>query len=75
MEEERAVHLYLRGLALREAARLSTSLPGVDRKKVLRYLMREEGDGVSTICSSLGLPREVVGDILEGIEKELSGSD
>ena len=75
MEEERAVLLYLRSLALREAARISTSLPGADGRRVFRYLMREEGDGISTICSSLGLSREVVGDILEEIEKELAGSD
>jgi predicted transcriptional regulator len=73
MEEERAVLVYLRSLALQEAARITTSLPSADRHKVLRYLM-QEGDGVSTICSSLGLTRDVVGDILEEIEKEL-GSD
>ena len=75
MEEERAVLLYLRSLALREAARISTSLPGADGRRVFRYLMREEGDGISTICSSLGVSREVVGDILEVIEKDLAGSD
>ena len=31
MEEERAVLLYIRSLALREATRITTSLPGVDR--------------------------------------------
>lgn len=75
MEEERAVLLYLRSLALREAARISTSLPGVDRRKVLRYLMREDGDGMFSICSSLGIQKQVVGDILEEIEKELTNSD
>lgn len=75
MEEERAVLLYLRSLALREAARITTSLPSVDRRKVLRYLMREEGDAMGTICQSLGLQREVVGDILDEIEKELTSSD
>ena len=74
MEEERAVLLYIRSLALREAAKVTTSLSSVDRKRVLRYLMREEGDGMGTICSSLGLQREVVGDILDEIEREL-GSD
>lgn len=75
MEEERAVLLYLRSLALREAARITTALPSVDRRKVLRYLMREEGDAMGTICQSLGLQREVVGDILDEIEKELTSSD
>ncbi len=71
MEEERAVFLYVRGLALREAARITTSLPSDDRRKVLRYLMREEADGVTGISASLGLQKQVVGEILEEIEKEL----
>ena len=75
MEEERAVLLYIRSLALREAARITTSLPGVDRRKVLRYLMREEGDGITEISASLGLQKQVVGEILEEIEKELAGTD
>jgi predicted transcriptional regulator len=71
MEEERAVLLYIRSLALREAAKVTTSLSSVDRRRVLRYLLREEGDGMGTICSSLGLQREVVGGILEEIEREI----
>jgi predicted transcriptional regulator len=74
MEEERAVLLYLRSLALREAAMLSTTMAVSDRKKVLRYLMREM-DGNRNISASLGLQREVVGDILEEIEKELTPSE
>jgi predicted transcriptional regulator len=75
MEEERAVLLYLRSLALREAARITTSLPSYNRRKVLRYLMREEGDGIGDISTSLGLQRQVVGEILEEIEEELAGAD
>jgi predicted transcriptional regulator len=75
MEEERAVLLYIRSLALREAARITTSLPSVDRRKVLRYLMREEGDGITGISACLGLQKQVVGEILEEIEKELVGTD
>jgi predicted transcriptional regulator len=75
MEEERAVFLYIRGLALREAARITTSLPSDDRRKILRYLMREEGDGITGISVSLGLQKQVVGEILEEIEKELGGID
>jgi predicted transcriptional regulator len=75
MEEERAVLLYLRSLALREAARITTSLPSDDRRKVLRYLMREEGDGIGGISASLGLQKQVVGEILEEIEREFVGAD
>jgi predicted transcriptional regulator len=75
MEEERAVFLYIRGLALKEAARITTSLPSDDRRKILRYLMREEGDGITGISVSLGLQKQVVGEILEEIEKELGGID
>lgn len=74
MEEERAVLLYIRSLALRQAARITTSIPRGDRKKVLRYLMREENDGVGGISASLGIQRQAVGEILEEIENELSGS-
>jgi predicted transcriptional regulator len=75
MEEERAVLLYIRSLALREAAKITTSLPSDDRRKVLRYLMREESDGIGGISAILGLQKQVVGEILEEIEKELAGSD
>jgi predicted transcriptional regulator len=70
MEEERAVLLYLRSLALREAARITSSLGSADRKRVLRHLMRDS-EGVGDISASLGLGKEVVGEILEEIEKEL----
>lgn len=75
MEEERAVLLYLRSLALREAARITTSIPAGDRRKVLRYLMREESDGIGGICASLGLEKQAVSEILEEIENELTVSD
>ena len=75
MEEERAVLLYLRSLALREAARITTSLPSDDRRKVLRYLMREQGDGIGGISASLGLQKQVVGEILAEIEREFAGRD
>ncbi len=75
MEEERAVLLYIRSLALREAAKITTSLPTDDRRKVIRYLMREESDGIGGISASLGLQKQVVGEILQEIEKELSGPD
>lgn len=75
MEEERAVLLYVRSLALKEAAKITTSLPSDDRKRVLRYLMREEGDGIGNISASLGIQKQVVGEILEEIERELVGVD
>ena len=74
MEEERAVLLYLRSLALREAAAVSTTMGGADRKKVLRYLMRET-EGIADISASLGLQKQVVGDILEEIEKDLAAPE
>jgi predicted transcriptional regulator len=70
MEEERAVLLYLRSVALREAARVTNSLGTTDKKKILRYLMRES-DGIETIGSSLGLHKQVIDEILEEIEREL----
>ncbi len=72
MEEERAVLLYLRNLALREAARASTSMGTADRGKVLRYIMKEQRDGVRDLSASLGLQQQVVGEILEAIEREFS---
>jgi predicted transcriptional regulator len=75
MEEERAVLLYLRSLALKEAAKASTYLGVADRKKVLRYIVKEQRDGLEDMSSSLGLQQRVVGNILEEIEKELSSED
>jgi DNA-binding transcriptional ArsR family regulator len=75
MEEERAVLLYLRSLALKEAARASTTLGWDDRRKVLRYIMREQRDGIGDMSNSLGLQQDVVGDILEEIERELSATE
>lgn len=71
-EEERAVLLYLRSFALKEAARASTSLETSDRRKVLHYIMREQRDGIVRMSASLGLRQQVVGDILQEIERELS---
>ena len=75
MEEERAVLLYLRSLALREAARITTSIPSGDRRRVLRYLMREEIDGIGSMSASLGLQREAVWEVREEIENGVSGSE
>lgn len=75
MEEERAVLLYLRSLALKEAAKASTNLGMADRKKVLRYIVKEQRNGLEDMSSSLGLQQRVVGNILEEIEKELSSED
>jgi predicted transcriptional regulator len=75
MEEERAVLLYLRSLALKEAAKASTSLGLADRRKVLRYIVKEQRDGIGDISNSLGLQQRVVGDILAEIERELSATE
>jgi len=72
MEEQRAVLLYLRGLALRETARVTNSLGAADRKQVLKYIMKEQREGMDDISSSLGLQQRVVGSILEEIEKDLA---
>jgi len=72
MEEQRAVMLYVRNFALMEAAKATTSLRTADRRKVLRYLMKEQRDGIDDISTSLGLRQRVVGGILEGIERDLS---
>lgn len=75
MEEERAVLLYLRSLALREAAKASTSLGKADRRKVLRFILREQRDGIGDMSASLGLHQQVIGAILEEIERELTRTD
>jgi len=72
MEEQRAVLLYLRGLALREAARVTTSLGSAGRKEVLKYIMKEQRNGIDDISASLGLHQRIVESILEEIEKDLA---
>jgi predicted transcriptional regulator len=75
MEEERAVLLYLRNLAITEAARASGAFRGRDRRKTLRYLLREQNDSVNRMSTTLGLREQIVGDILVEIEKELWDED
>ena len=75
MEHERAVLLYLRSLALREAARTTRSLGKADRKRVLKYIMGEQGDSIRDMSQSFGLQQNVVGDILEEIERDLGAAD
>jgi predicted transcriptional regulator len=74
-EEQRAVLLYLRNLALREAALATTSLETQDRLKVLHYIMKDVRGSVADISTSLGIQRKVVGGILEEIEREFSESN
>ena len=71
MEEERAVLLYLRNLAMTEAARASGAFRGTNRRKILHYLLREQNDSVNRMSTTLGLREQIVGDILVEIEKEL----
>ena len=71
MEEERAVLLYLRNLALREAVRASGTLGDADRRRMARYLMREQREGIEDMSASLGLRQTTVGEILVEIEKQL----
>lgn len=75
MEDERAVLLYLRGLALREAVSASTRLGTSNRSQVLRYLMREQRDSIAGMSSSLGLQQRDVESILQQIEKEFTLAD
>jgi len=75
MEEERAVLLYLRNLAITEAARASGAFRGTDRRKTLHHLLREQNDSLNRMSTTLGLREQIVGDILVEIEKELWDED
>ncbi len=70
MEEERAVLLYLRTLALREAARASGSLKSSDRRKVLRYILNEQKESLMDMSYVLGIQKQVLSDIIDEIESE-----
>ncbi len=37
--------------------------------------MRDGTDGMAAICTSLGIQRQVVGDILDEVERGLAASD
>ena len=75
IEDERAVLLYLRNMALREAARASITLGTSDRRKVLHYIMKEQRNSLGDISNSLGLQAHAVGEILEQIEREFASSE
>lgn len=70
MEEERAVLLYLRTLALREAARASGSLKSSDRRKVLRYILNEQKESLMDMSYVLGIQKQVLSDIIDEIESQ-----
>ena len=74
MEEERVVLLYLRNLALQEAAKATGSLGMRDRKKILHYILREQRDSTQDISVTLGISRRTVGGILESLERGLSAN-
>lgn len=71
-EEQRAVLLYMRNLALREVARASNVLKVADKRKILNLILREQVDSIELISQSLGLQESVVGEILEELEKEFT---
>lgn len=72
MEERRAVLLYIRNMAMREAVRLSGVLSAADRRNVLHYLLKEQSDSIDDISRTLGLQQEVVGEIVDQMEEELA---
>ena len=74
MEDQRAVLLYFRNMALREAARATNTMGTSDRRKVLHYIMKEQRDTITEVSNSLGLQQQVVGDILEQIEREFTAT-
>ncbi len=72
MEDERAVLLYLRSLAIREATKASSALRKGDRRKMLQHLLREQSDDIDRMSESLGVQATIVGDVLSEIERDLS---
>lgn len=75
MERERAVLLYLRSLALKEAAKTTQSLGRTDRRKMLKYIMGAQSESIKDMSESFGLQQQVVGDILEEIERDFASSE
>ncbi len=75
IEDRRAVLLYLRNVAIREAARLTTSLGTADRRNVLGYLMKEQAGNMLDMSHSLGLQQQVVDTILQQIEEEFAAGE
>jgi predicted transcriptional regulator len=72
MEDERAVLLYVRSLAIREATKESSVLRKGDRRKMLQHLLREQSDDIDRMSESLGMQATLVGDILSEFERDLS---
>jgi predicted transcriptional regulator len=72
MEDERAVLLYMRSLAIREATKASSVLRRGDRRKMLQHLLREQSDDIDRMSESLGMQATLVGDILSEFERDFS---
>jgi predicted transcriptional regulator len=72
LDSERAVLLYLRNLAMREASKSVTKVgKSVDRRRVLHYILDRHSRDIGDISKSLNLRESDVREIVSGLRKVL----
>jgi predicted transcriptional regulator len=72
LEEEKAALLYIRNLAMSEAAKLiKKSESSTDTRRVMYHILDSHNKNVSEISESVNLREEVVRKLLDSLETEL----
>jgi predicted transcriptional regulator len=72
LEGERAILLYLRNLAMREASKSVTKMgKSVDWRRVLHYILDRHSRDIGDISNSLNLRESEVREIVSGLKKVL----
>jgi ArsR family transcriptional regulator len=72
IEEERAVLLFIRNLAMKEAAKLvQKSQNHADTRRIMYYMLDSHNRNVANISESANMREEVVRKLLDSLESEL----
>ncbi len=72
LEDERAILLYVRNLAMREASKAVTKAENrTDRKRVLHYVLDQHSRDIDGISKTLNLREADVREIMADLKKIL----
>ena len=71
LEDERAVLLYIRNAAMKEASRMISDMrTGRDAKMVLYHVLDDHASGIRDISAALNMRESVVRQILTALKKD-----
>jgi len=72
LENERAILLYIRNFAMREASHIVELFKNPDTRRIIRYTLDEHDIGVKSISESLNLREAVVRQALSKLKKSFN---